>query len=303
MGFTAEKEIYYFRLELIIKKFKSPKTLLFLKIITFINTFNLFLITFSQNRPNQIINSMSLLELTELEIINGISSTIIVAISMAVGLRLSYKFVKHKIKVLLTMGFAWILLFAHWWGNSLSFILYVLMGFELDLFIYITIEHIFMPLTLLFWFYSFSSLMYPKYLKNFMAITYPLCLSEFILLLVALSRLLEIHRSGLGPIYPELSPIIVILKAVNIIIFTITSFMYGWKLQSEGDKKLRLKGKFFLIGITSFSIGALLSLIYQSLFELNILRFLLISSSIEIYLSFLMPERMVRWFIKEDLVE
>ena len=136
-----------------------------------------------------------------------------------------------------------------------------------------------------------------------MAITYPLCLAEFILLLVAFSRLLEIHRSGLGPIYPELSPIIVILKTVNIIIFTITSFMYGWKLQSEGDKKLRLKGKFFLIGITSFSIGALLSLIYQSLFELNILRFLLISSSIEIYLSFLMPERMVRWFIKEDLVE
>ena len=132
------------------KTFKSPKTLLFLEIITYINTFIFFLIKFTQNRPNQMVYSMLLIELTELEIINGISSTIIVAVSMAVGLRLSLKFFKHKIKVLLTMGFAWILLFAHWWGNSLSFILYILIGFELDLFIYITMEHIFMPLTLLF---------------------------------------------------------------------------------------------------------------------------------------------------------
>ena len=138
-----------------------------------------------------------------------------------------------------------------------------------------------------------------------MLIFIPLCLIEGIFILLVLLINPEILGTMKGMFGTRSSLILLILKLSNASILAITGFLYGLQLVLETDKKIKLKGKFFLIGMISFLIGGISSLFISSLFiftilELSFLRPLLISSSIEIYFSFLLPDRIARWLIREE---
>lgn len=238
--------------------------------------------------------------ITELDIINGISVSIFVIISAIVGIKLILKYFTHKIKEFVTVGFSLIFAFTHWWGNSFSFLLYLLFDYEMNLFIHLLIENIFMPIALLLWVYSFFSLIYPRYVKYAISIFLPLCVIEGIFILAVLIINPQIFGSMLGLFDTKSSVILLGLKISNALIFGTTGVLYSLKLISNVDKMIKLKGKLFIIGIISFLVGSISLMFFFDLLVMFFFRLVLLSSSIAIYLSFLLPERVAKRLIKEE---
>lgn len=238
--------------------------------------------------------------ITELDVINGISITIFVIISAIVGIKLIFRYFTHRIKEFVTVGFSLIFAFTHWWGNSFSFLLYLLFNYEMNLSSHLFIENIFMPIALLLWLYSFFSLMYPKYVKYALSIFVPLCVIEGIFILGLLVINPQILGSMLGMFDTKSSVILLGLKISNALIFGTTGVLYSLKLISNVDKMIKLKGKLFMIGIISFLVGSISLMFFFNLLVMFFFRLILLSSSIEIYLSFLLPDRVANWLIKEE---
>ena len=69
-------------------------------------------------------------------------------------------------------------------------------------------------------------------------------------------------------------------------------------LKSE-DREIKLKGRFLLIAFISWTIGALMdAALDPNIITLTIARLILISSAIEFYCGFLLPERIKKIFLK-----
>ncbi|MHA1489698.1 MAG: hypothetical protein ACTSRI_08585 [Promethearchaeota archaeon] len=83
----------------------------------------------------------------------------------------------------------------------------------------------------------------------------------------------------------------------------ITGILFAKKSMESDDKKTQWKGKFLLIAFISFTAGSILETIFffgvhEPAFVL--IRILLISSVIEYYMGFFLPNRVASWLIKED---
>jgi hypothetical protein len=67
----------------------------------------------------------------------------------------------------------------------------------------------------------------------------------------------------------------------------------------SSDPTVQLKGKFILIGMLSFCIGAVFDagIPLESIW-LIVIRILLITSAIEYYIGFLLPERLSDFFLR-----
>lgn len=88
-------------------------------------------------------------------------------------------------------------------------------------------------------------------------------------------------------------------------IFTtiITGILFTRKSMESDDKKTQWKGRFLIIAFISFTIGSTLEvMLFFDPPEIirTIVRIILISSTIEYYLGFFLPDRFAAWLIKED---
>ena len=92
-----------------------------------------------------------------------------------------------------------------------------------------------------------------------------------------------------------------VFRIFGILIVLITGLLLSSTLRKSEDMKVKWKGRFLLMGIISFTIGAFLDavLIFTPI-ELVIVRLLLISSSIEFYLGLFLPQPIVNKLIKES---
>jgi len=129
---------------------------------------------------------MGIEELSELDILHGLFTTIFVVISLLVGLRILLKYFEHRRTELVAVGIAWMGISTPWIGNSLSFLLYVLAGYKLELFPYLFMENVFIPLAIICWMYAFSTLVYPRLVKKITVVFAIICLIYEVFLIVAL---------------------------------------------------------------------------------------------------------------------
>jgi len=236
--------------------------------------------------------------LTELEIINGIFTSIFVFVSILVGVRIILKYYKHQIKELITVGITMILISTHWWGNSFSFLLYLVFNYELKTSIHLLIENIFTPIVLILWVYSVCSLAYPTKIRRSLLIISPVCIIYYVFLFIGLIVDPEILVIPLSRFDTRSTILLMGLKISALFLFIIFSVLLGLNLIKDGDKTIQWKGKFLLSAITLYSLGGISSMFLFSLMELVVIRLILILSSILFYFSFFIPDRLRGWLIK-----
>ena len=80
----------------------------------------------------------------------------------------------------------------------------------------------------------------------------------------------------------------------------ITGVIFAVKSMAYDDKRIQWRGRFLLIAFISFVISAVIDAIFPiTALTLVLARVLLISSAIEYYLGFHMPEGITKLLIKE----
>ena len=238
--------------------------------------------------------------LTELEIINGILTSIFVFVSILIGLRIILKYNKHQIKELITVGFGMILISTHWWGNSFSFLLYIAFHYELETVPHLIIENIFTPIALILWVYSICSLAFPTKIKMSLLIITPVCIIYYLCLFIGLIVDPEILVIPLSRFDTRSTILLLYLKISALFVFITYTVLFGLNLIKDGDTIIQWKGKFLFLAIVFYSLGAIGSMFLFSLAELVILRLLLILSSILFYFSFFIPDPLRKWVIKNE---
>jgi hypothetical protein len=239
---------------------------------------------------------MGIEDLTQLEILQSVFAIIFVSISLILGFRILFKYFTLKNKELITIGLTWILMTSPWWGPSISFILIVLFDFGLNQFIYLFIGTAFLPLTIICWVYSFCHIAYPHLKKKIMSTYIVICVIYEIFLIIFLLIDPEIVGTMEGSVnarhnlYALLFDIFILITALT------TALLLTRILIKSEEPPIRLKGWLLAIGITSFSIGAILdAALTMNALTLVLVRILLISSAIEYYMSFLLPTRIANW--------
>ena len=246
---------------------------------------------------------MGIEELSELDILHGIFTTIFVVLSLLVGIRILLKYFEHKRMELVGVGIAWMGIATPWIGNSLAFLLYVLVDYELELFSYLFMENVFIPFAIVCWIYAWSTLVYPRLVKKMTVIFGIICVIYEIYLLAALLINPEIigtwSEEGRFDASHEMIPSI--FKVFGIFVVLITGTIFARKSMNSEDPSTQWKGRFLLIAMISFAIGAFLdaALTFTPL-ELVLVRILLITSSIEYYLGFFLPDPIANRLIKKS---
>ena len=244
---------------------------------------------------------MGIEELSELDILHGLFTTIFVVISLLVGLRILLKYFEHRRTELVAVGIAWMGISTPWIGNSLSFLLYVLAGYKLELFPYLFMENVFIPLAIICWMYAFSTLVYPRLVKKITVVFAIICLIYEVFLIVALILNPEIIGTLEGRFDSSHTIIPNIFRVFGIFVVLVTGTIFARKSMSSEDPSIQWKGRFMLIAMISFAVGVFLDAVLTfTPLELVLVRLLLISSSIEYYLGFFLPNSIANRLIKKE---
>ncbi|TFG25921.1 MAG: hypothetical protein EU532_11075 [Promethearchaeota archaeon] len=237
--------------------------------------------------------------LQTIEILNGIFSLICVIISTIIGLLIASKFFKHKQKTFLFVGISWIGLFSPWWPSTISFLLAITTGNGLSLTAYFLIGNIAAPVILLIWMTAFTELEYKKQQKKILMI-YAIIgvLFEIFFIYYLLT-----DPSSLGELsgYLDVTYRGIVLYFAIFIVLTmlITGVLFGRESLRSDNPEIKLKGHFLIAAFISWCVGALLdAALPLNTITLTIARLILISSAIEFYFGFILPDYIKKIFLK-----
>lgn len=242
------------------------------------------------------------MNLESLTIIEGILGIISISISIFLGIKMISKYFVFKKIEFITMGLTMIFVSNGWWGSALAFVLYALFNFEISDTLYIFISYGLSPIAFMFWTYTFCHLVYRKLkwqiVGVFLAISVLYEIFFFTFLFSNPSILAErVARSDSEANLYVFSYLIFILLT-TLITYTI---FFRQCLKSE-NSKIRLKGLFIYIGIIIFIIGTFIdAFISLTILTLFITRMILIFSGILTYIGWVMPNRVAKWIIKDQM--
>ncbi len=239
------------------------------------------------------------LPLDLLEVFQGSFSLIFAIISIFVGLRILSKYFEYKRRELILVGISWIGIASPWIPDSINFIM--ILGFSSILTeeAYLIIGNVFMPLIIICWLIVITDFLYKARQKLILI----LCLIWTVIFETIFFTLLFIDSSlvgtFLGPFHVEFGDFITFTLLFTIVILLISGLLFARESLKSEDKEIKLKGKFLIVAFLSFTIGAILdSSISLIPITVVITRLILISSSIEFYIGFILPKWVKKFLIK-----
>lgn len=244
--------------------------------------------------------------LTPLEVLTGSLSLVTVVISTIIGLRIVSKYFAHKRRELLLVGFTWILLCEIWWSSAFSFLaaLFTGVGFTPEL--YFTLGNLFVPVALIFWLTAYTDFLYKTKQKLILLIAtitgliYYFVFFYFVFNDVAV---IGIMFNSVDAEY-KLFPLVYLISVL--LVFLITGINFARVSIRSDNVEIKLKGKFLLIAVSLFTVGAALDGLKPFLFGsiLNVIliinRIILILSSLAFYSGFLLPRWIKELLLKEE---
>ena len=236
-----------------------------------------------------------------LDLLQGSFSLIYVIISYILGISILLKYFKFKTRDYIFVGLAWMGISNPWLGDAISFLMIIFLQSTLDPVIYFIVAYALLPFFIFCWLIAFTDLLYPKRQK--------LILTLFLIF----TAIFEIHffivlftdPSSMGifvgvfrirwSLFMEIYFSLLILTAI------VSGIMFARVSIKSHNPEVSLKGKFILAAFISFTIAAVI----ETFFHLDpllvvITRSILISSSIEFYLGFILPRRIRNFFLKEE---
>jgi len=244
--------------------------------------------------------------LTPLEVLTGSLSLVTVVISTIIGLRIVSKYFAYKRRELLLVGFTWILLCEIWWSSAFSFLaaLFTGVGFTPEL--YFMLGNLFVPVALALWLTAYTDFLYKAKQKLILLIAtitgliYYFVFFYFVFNDVAV---IGIMFNSVDAEY-KLFPLVYLISVL--LVFLITGVNFARASIRSDNAEIRLKGKFLLIAVSLFTVGAALDGLKPFLFGsiLNVIliinRIILILSSLAFYSGFLLPHWLKELIIKEE---
>ena len=201
---------------------------------------------------------------------------------------------------MITVGLTWIFMSSGWWGAAFSFLSILLIQQTLNPVIYLLIGNAFIPIAIICWIYSFTSLAYPQWKKKllilFIIIYIPYEVYIIYYLIVDPSMIAVIK----GTFYAQPSLFIMIFQVLAVLVAFLTGIVFSRNSIKAEDKKVALKGKILMLAFISFTIGAFMdAVISLTPTTLIIVRLILISSAIFYLFGFLLPDRIAELLLKK----
>jgi len=239
--------------------------------------------------------------LTTIELLNGLLSMLFVSISIILGATIASRYFQHKQRTLLLVGLTWIGLTSIWYSSSLSVLLILTTGNGINDELYMFLGNGLIPITSFIWMIAVTDLLVSNKEKQ-----------KLILLLFGIySALFEIYflyflltnpsmlGEVLGPVDATYGMIMTIYQLSMVFLMLITGTLFGRKSLSSDNLEINLKGKLLIFAFWSFVIGAIFEILsHISIVILIIGRLILISSAIEFYSGFMLPNWMKKIFKK-----
>ena len=238
-----------------------------------------------------------------IQIIQGTLSLIYVAITIVLSVIFISKYLKLGMPELLLIGLALIGMAGPWFPEALGFLVIVLTGGLLsDQFYLSSVIIIFMiaiaylPVAMMSWISAITKLLNVKSRKQILIAFLIIFIAFEITFFILASINLEFIGSFVDPFNSMESLFIAIFYISVMIILLISGFTFSIKSMKSESPKIQLKGKILLLGFIMFVIGGSLPYIVSDLLSLIITRIVVLSSSILVYLGFLLPDRLLRLF-------
>ena len=243
---------------------------------------------------------MSIGQLTQLEIYQGILSLTIAIIGILISLRIISKYFQFKRKELLGVAFAILLLSISWTSSGISFLLFISSGVLLNDTLYIFIAYGLILFASLFMMYAIVSLVYPDSMKKIVLTFFGVCIIfEIIFLYLLFTNSLAVGEKT-GKFDVEARGISVLMVIIALIISLITRILIIKSLIKSDNKKVIWKGRFLLIEFILLVIMAFFDILFSlTLTTLIIARIIIVCRFIFVYLGWLLPDRLANWLVKE----
>lgn len=239
--------------------------------------------------------------LTPLDVLNGSLGLSFVIISIILGLIIAFKYFKNKDKNFILIGFTWVFITSGWYGTSFSFLSALILGGEgLPFEAIMLLNFIPLPAGLFLWLIAFTNFLYKEKQKFILIVISVITLIFYVLFFYCLFTDPILVGEKLSPVDTKGNNMVLLLYLVIfIIIFLITGLKFSLKTMKVDNPVTKLKGKMLFIAFISFSIGGILdSMVPSTALTLIIFRLILISSAVEFYGGFILPQWVMKLFLK-----
>ncbi|MGQ4874393.1 MAG: hypothetical protein ACP6IY_10015 [Promethearchaeia archaeon] len=240
-----------------------------------------------------------LLNLSNIEIINGLLSTFVVILSVFIGIKISYKYKTNKDKTFLFFGLTWILLVEPWYPSMISFLLYIFIGVGLNLTWYLFLGLFFIPLGVFLGVTAFTELIYKNRQRMLQIIIISGGAVFDVIFLYFLLKDPTLMGELISVVDIKFSIIVLTFLLVNGPICVICGALFARESLKSQNPEIRLRGILLIIAFTSFAIGAVTEiLINESLYTL-IARVFLIFGIIFFHEGFILSNFLRKKLLKE----
>ncbi|TFF63610.1 MAG: hypothetical protein EU521_00965 [Promethearchaeota archaeon] len=239
------------------------------------------------------------MELTPVELLNGVFSIIFVIISVAIGLRIILRYVKFKQKVLLLVGLTWLGLVSIWYASSISVLSILLFNQRIPDELFMFIGNGFLPLTSCIWIYAFTELLYHKRQKQLLLIFVAIGLVFEIYFLYYLFTDISVLGEIVSPVDASYNLPMTLYQVSLLVMIIVTGELLARESLRSDKPEIRLKGKFLAIAFPAFVLGAVFEILSDiSIVILIVGRLILIISALSFYFGFILPQKIKDLLLK-----
>jgi hypothetical protein len=234
------------------------------------------------------------------EYINGITSLILLIVSIVIGAKIMGKYFEFKNRDMFLIGFMWLGVSEIYLPTGLSFLLVLFTGVSLPVEIFFLIGNVLLPIVFLSWLIAFTDLVYKDKQKIiiyiFVIIGIVFEIFFFYFLFTNPIIIGEIHKSITAVYNPFLLSYLMLMLGILVI----TGFLFARESIRSEDPEIKLKGKIQMVAFISVLIGNTLNgIIVEEIIPMIICRLILISAIIEFYYGTFLSNWLKKLFLKD----
>ncbi|TXT63298.1 MAG: conserved membrane protein of unknown function [Promethearchaeota archaeon] len=240
------------------------------------------------------------MELELLEFLQGFFSLIFVIISIIIGMIILFKYIKFSKWELLVVGVAWSLMASGYYPDGINFILILFFDRTLSPPVYLLLATSFMVPALYLWTIFISDVFNLKHRKVILIIL--LIVSSIVESILFTLFIIDTNLVGtlINPFTADFSIFTQILIFSGLIGFVVLGFFFTKESLRTDDPEIKLKGKFLFVAFLSFMIGIILDVLLPlTPLTVVITRVILVSSSIEFYIGYILPDFIKKLLLKD----
>jgi len=240
-----------------------------------------------------------MVDLTQTEMIIGISYIILMVLNFIIALLLFVKYMRNKDKTLLYFSLFFIFSGINGLGGVLNFFSYLTTGGPISVVLFGAFIFGIRPIALIFWMLLITELMYKNKKKLILGIFAVYCIILYVISLYFFftdisALIVEVGPPGTNAVITDLTRIIVLPTPLIMIVTTVLFYRESHK---SDNPVTRLKGTLFLLGVLIQISGGIIFLITGNIIILNVP---LVPGIILMYGAIAMPDWIKKRVVKKE---